>query len=168
MCSAGCTRTEAPIKTNSSVETGNTGASGVSTLEPSAPEGAPEAVASVGSCNIDVLNDQAPTVTPRLLPPKGQLRLEGWAVDESNPGNPPGQLFIVLQEVVSGSLWHARVSARVPRPDVTKAMGSSLMSGFRTGFDISNLPSGEYRVLVAFWQDSPLKMCDAGRRVRVE
>lgn len=163
-----CTRTEDSTPKNSGAKAVDSVAGAESTLEPSTPEGAPGSVESVGSCNIEMLNDQAATEKPWELPLNSRLRLDGWVVDESNPKRAPEQLFIVLQDVASGSRWNARVSSRFPRPDVVKAKNSALMSGFRAGFDILNLPRGEYRVLLAFWQDGPLKLCDVGRRVLVE
>jgi hypothetical protein len=115
-----------------------------------------------------MLNDQAATEKPWMLPLNSRMRLDGWVVDESNPKRAPEQLFIVLQNVASGSRWNARVSSRFPRPDVVKAKNSALMSGFSAGFDTLNLPRGEYLVLLTFWQDGPLKLCDVGRRVLVE
>ncbi len=165
--SVGCTRTEDSTGTSSSANPVVSVVDADSALELSTPEGAPESVEPVDSCNIEVLNDQAATAKPWVLPLNSRMRLEGWVVDQSNPKKTPEQLFIVLQDTASGSRWNARISSRLPRPDVEKAH-SSLMSGFRAGFDTSNLPRGEYLVLVAFWQDGPLKLCDVGRRVLVE
>jgi len=163
-----CTRTNDSTEANSGAKTVDSVATAESSLEMSMPEGAPGSVESVGSCNIELLNDQAATAKPWVLSLNSRVRLEGWIVDESNPKRAPEQVFIVLQDVASGLRWSASVSSRVPRPDVEKVMNSSLMSGFKTAFDILKLPRGEYLVLVAFWQDGPLKLCDVGRRVLIE
>lgn len=159
----GCTKTADSIETHSPAT-----ATDGTTLEPGAPNGAPGSVAPAGSCNIEMLNGMVATERPFVLPANGALRLVGWVVDESHRQTAPEELFIVLQHVASGSQWNAKVSSRFSRPDVASAMGSSLMSGFTTGFDISNLPQGEYRLVVAYWQDGPLKLCDIGRRVLIE
>jgi hypothetical protein len=163
-----CTKTDGPIRTNDAASAIDSASNMLSPLEPSIPAGAPGSIESVGSCNIDVVNDQPPTEKPFALPSNSPLRLEGWVVDESNPKRVPDQLFILLQAVDSGSRWNAKVLARVPRADVVKAKGSSLLSGFRTRFDVSKVPRGEYHVQVAFWRNGPLQVCDAGRRVLIE
>ena len=163
-----CTKTDDAIVTNHAASSIDSASNLLTTLEPGIPAGAPGSIASVSSCNIEVLNDQAPTEKPLALQSNSQLRLEGWVVDESNLKRAPEQLFILLQAAISGSRWNAKVSRRVPRADVVKAKGSSLFSGFRTAFDISKVPRGEYLVLVAFWEDGPLQVCDAGRRVLIE
>ena len=123
---------------------------------------------SADSCNIEVLNNQRPTDKPLALRSDGSLRLEGWVVDASNLKTAPEHVFMLLQAVASGSRWYGKISSRVPRADVVKAEGSALLSGFRAGLDLSQVPRGEYLVLVAFWQKGPLQVCDVGRRVLIE
>jgi hypothetical protein len=159
---AGCgDKAEEPKTVSSVADAGRT-------LQPGTPQGAPGSIESVGFCNIEMLNGLAATETPWALPLNSPMRFDGWAADESNPQTPLEQLFIVLQDAGSGARWHARVSSRVPRPDVVEAKGSSLMSGFTAEFDTLNLPRGDYRVLLAFWLNGPLKLCDVGRRVLVQ
>jgi hypothetical protein len=160
-----CTKTERPIDINAST---NSASGPLTALEPRTPAGAPGTVVPVNSCNIEVLNDLAPTEKPLALRLNDGLRVEGWVVDASNPKSPPEQVFILLRAVVSGSSWYGRISKRVPRADVVKVMGSALLSGFRAGLDLAQVPRGEYLVLVAFWQEGPLQVCDVGRRVLIE
>ena len=160
-----CTKTERAIDLNRSAH--STG-SLETPLEPRAPSGAPGSVASVDSCNIEALNDQAPGEKPLAIRSNGRLRLEGWVVDASNPKSAPEHVFMLLQAVASDSRWYGKISSRVPRVDVVKAKGSALLSGFRAGLDLSQIPRGEYRVLVAFWQEGPLQVCDVGRRILID
>jgi hypothetical protein len=160
-----CTKTDRLFDINRSAHSAG---SLLTTLEPSTPAGAPGSVASVNSCNIEALNDQPPGEKPLALRLNGRLRLEGWVVDASNPKSAPEHVFMLLQAVASGSRWYGKISSRVPRVDVVKAKGSALLSGFRAGLDLSQIPGGEYRVLVAFWQEGPLQVCDVGRRVLIE
>lgn len=166
LCSAAaCTKTERSIVLNRSV---NTASSAWTTLEPGTPAGAPGSVLSVNSCFIDLINEQAPPEQPLALRLNGRLRLDGWVIDASNLKSTPEQTFVLLQAVGSGARWHGRVSSRVPRVDVARAMGSALMSGFNARLDLSQVPRGEYLVLVGFWQEGPLQICDNGRRVLIE
>src|ERR1700682_5739476 len=93
-----CTKTERSNEINSSP---NSASSLLTTLEPSTPAGAPGSVASVDSCNIELLNGAPPTERPLALQSNGPLRLEGWVVDPSNLKNAPEHVFMILQGVAS-------------------------------------------------------------------
>ena len=157
-----CTKTSRPFDIN------HYEAGVLASPERGTPSGAPDDTAFVETCNIEWLNGPARYGNPVALRRGEGLHLEGWVVDRSNPKNGAEQVFIFLQTPTAQSRWHAAITNRIPRADVAKLKNSTLWSGFRASLDTTPLPLGEYLVLVAFWQEAPLQVCDVGRRILLE
>lgn len=94
---------------------------------------------------------------------KNSVVLGGWLGRNGGAGVPAEpNLLLMLNERV----WSLPISYNVDRPDVAAHTGDAelLHSGFSISVDVSSLPNGVYRVLLA---DGANSYCDNGRRLKI-
>lgn len=122
----------------------------------------------VGHCNIERMDGVLFSAQARHVSGAG-FELSGWVVDQGKK-TVPASANVWLEKMGDSRIWAVPLALTVDRPDVMRNQGGTpayLRSGFSAKIDASNLPAGEYHLLIQYPEDGHAFVCDNGRHLRV-
>ena len=125
----------------------------------SRPPSIPQELSPVTSCNIDVV-EGAPRAEPTAIKNKAAAQLSGWAGDVLS-GTSPSAVFIELE---GPDKIYVKASRGPRRPDVVAAFHRKglMNSGWEAYADLSQLPSGSYKVRIIQFEGNSGFICEKG------
>lgn len=122
----------------------------------------------VGHCNIERMDGILFGAQVRHVSGAG-FELSGWVVDQGKK-TVPAIANVWLEKKGDPRIWAVPLALTVDRPDVMQSLGGTpayLLSGFSAKINASNLPTGEYHLLIQYPEDGHAFVCDNGRYLRV-
>lgn len=119
-----------------------------------------------GKCAVDYVNKPAKEQQTVTINIADGLTVDGWAFDDKNENSPP---VAVLQLVSGQQRYHAVMMRHAGREDLTKAFGSPeyTKAGYRGVVDISNLPLGNYDMLIIQKSNNKNLVCSTYRKLEI-
>lgn len=117
-------------------------------------------------CNIETVDGDKPTAEAAVPKDVGSVAFAGWIGDETT-GRRADNARLLIQMLDRSRAWEQPVGDVILRKDVAKAMNIPTLEdgGFKVNVDLSELPVGEYRVLLVYANGEQNFVCDNGRRV---
>jgi len=123
---------------------------------------------SGGPCNIERMDGQLVGTDAYHARPT-DVGISGWLVDQATKSIPKNA-SIRVENNDRSRVWIVPIVSIVDRADVQANEGGEpayRRSGFLVKFDLSGLPSGEYRVLLQYQMAGHDYACDNGRSLRI-
>lgn len=117
-------------------------------------------------CNIETVDGEKPTAEAAVPKDVSSVAFSGWIGDEAT-GKRADNARVLIQTPDRSRAWEQTVGDVIIRKDVAKAMNIPTLEdgGFKVNVDLSELPVGEYRVLLVYANGNQSFVCDNGRRV---
>lgn len=121
-------------------------------------------------CNLERANGTVFSGTPiEVSKSVPVLKFSGW-VANSDSSSIPTDAHIRMVSIDDNRAWKVPFKTGGSRDDVVKLLGGDTAfanAGYSVNVDISNLPTGTYRLYAVFQEAGSLQACDNGRSVAV-
>lgn len=116
------------------------------------------------------MNDVSLSGRPTEVPDKASVWFQGWFGERETMSWPGSPSLYIRKDGSGGRVWEVKLPEPIPRGDVARSFKTETMrnTGFSVESNLSALPAGNFRLMLAFNKDDKQHRCDRGRIIQLK